>query len=281
MMAKRCKRGPADESIGTGITTTNRGQELPYDVLVLVALAIRQGVDVGDAGGVEAAALDIEHWGLDAYGRDETDALEQLTSVAHSRFTAFLEAHGDSCRASDEVTVVSHQTHLNEEGAYDFERESARVDERARTLELHGWARADLLKMLRDAAEEELDWADPDRELPSWAWWDTPRKMAWHCAITETRYYLGRLGIAPPDPFAALTRPLPAPSTSDLLELLFISQEHVRLWVERLPDCLVVETEDEVWTTRKVLRRLAGHERDENHVTASLLAKARRALHED
>lgn len=64
------------------------------------------------------------------------------------------------------------------------------------------------------------------------------------------------------------------------MTLLTISQAHVNRWIERLPKDAVVEANNEVWTTRKVLRRLASHERGENYVTASLLAKARLALAE-
>lgn len=244
---------------------------------MLVALAAGHSGDDRALGGGAAVALDVEHWGLDAEGKDEHDALTVLTSVAHERFARFLGSHGTSCPPANQVTIVARQSALPDEGAFDFERQPATPMERARTLELHGWARADLLEMLHDASDEQLDWADPERELPDWAWWDTPRKMAWHCAITESRYYLGRLGVAAPQPFAALTSPFPVPRTTELMELLAISQEHVRRWIERLPDDLVVQKHDEVWTTRKVLRRLAAHERGENHVTASLLAKARLA----
>lgn len=245
---------------------------------MLVALAAGHTVKERPLVGAAAAALDVEHWGLDAEGSDEDEALGQLVSVAHERFAAFVASHGNACPAIGEVTVVARQAALADEGAFDFERHPAAPEERARTLELHGWARADLVEMLRAACDQHLDWVDPDRALPDWAWWDSARKMAWHCAITETRYYLGRLGIPAPRPFAEFPAPFPVPSTVVLIELLSISQEHVKRWIDRLPDDLIVEAGGEVWTTRKVLRRLASHEQGENHVTASLLAKARLAL---
>jgi len=250
----------------------------PYDRSMLVALAAGHTVIDRPLVSATAAALEVEHWGLDAEGKDEADALRKLTTIAHDRFVAFVKSHGSACPPADEVTIAARQSALPDEGAFDFERHPATPGERARTLELHGWARADLLEMLRDATDEHLDWADPERALPDWAWWDTARKMAWHCAITETCYYLRRLDIAAPRPFADLTSPFPVPQADELIEFLLISQDHVNRWIDRLPDDLIVERGDEVWTTRKVLRRLASHEQGENHVTASLLAKARLAL---
>lgn len=40
-------------------------------------------------------------------------------------------------------------------------------------------------------------YADPTRRLPTWAWWSTARLMAWHVAITESRYYQPRVGFEP------------------------------------------------------------------------------------
>lgn len=229
---------------------------------------------VGIAGS-SASAFDLDHWGLFSDAADAASPLRALEH-AHGTFSLFLAQHGKTCRPCH-VDVVERQP-AAEEGAFDFERAPATTEERQRTLELYRWAREDLVGLIKSASEPELDWVDQSRRLPDWAWWSTARQMAWHCAITESCYYLGRVGVSRPEPFAELTTPLPAPSTPVLLELLAVSQAHVERWIDQLPSDVIVMSDGEVWTTRKVLRRLAGHERAENDITAALLQKARSAL---
>jgi hypothetical protein len=72
--------------------------------------------------------------------------------------------------------------------------------------------------------------------------------MAWHLADTESRYYLPSLG-------------LPArPRLPDLLDELVASGEHMRETIRVLPPDLTRTERGEVWTTTKLLRRLAWHE---------------------
>jgi hypothetical protein len=75
--------------------------------------------------------------------------------------------------------------------------------------------------------------------------------MAWHVADTESRYYLPRLG-------------LPSrPREADLLPELQRSAAHVHAAVRRVAPALLRRSDGEVWTTTKLLRRLAWHERGE------------------
>ncbi len=237
--------------------------------------ATLNGVIVGIAGS-SASAFDVDHWGLFADGTDEPSALGALER-AHESFARFLSRHGTGCGPFQEVQVMERRP-ATDEGAFGFDRGPATPEERQRTLELYRWAREDLVRLVKTANDPELDWLDEGRRLPEWAWWRAARQMAWHCAITESCYYLPCVGVSRPQPFAKLTTPLPAPSTAELLECLAVSQAHVEHWIEHLPADVVVENDDEVWTTRKVLRRLAGHERAENDVTTALLQKARLAL---
>lgn len=223
--------------------------------------------------GTQAHAVDVDHWGLNAEGRNEDDALEMLASVAHDRFEAFHRAHGAMCASPGDVEVVERTSDIGE-GTFAFDRLPATAEERERTIELHGWARADLVTMIAGATEAELDWDAPERTLP-YGWWRTARGMAWHCLITETRYYLGRLGVEPPEPFATLQDPFLFPATSRLLELCEVAADHVRRSVLSIAADLDVSADEERWTTRKALRRLAAHEREENDVTRWLLARAR------
>jgi hypothetical protein len=90
--------------------------------------------------------------------------------------------------------------------------------------------------------------------------------MAWHVADTESRYYLPALGLP--------TRPREA----DLLEELRRSGAHVRAAVTAAAPALVRRSRGEVWTTTKLLRRLAWHERGELVVMRRLAERARQHL---
>jgi hypothetical protein len=93
--------------------------------------------------------------------------------------------------------------------------------------------------------------------------------MAWHLADTESRYYLPSLG-------------LPArPAEPDLITELAASAEHVRTTVHAMPADLVRHERGEIWTTTKVLRRLAWHERAELVTMHQLAHQAKAALHVD
>lgn len=120
-----------------------------------------------------------------------------------------------------------------------------------------------MVDLLRSCTEAELDWDDPDRTLPRFATWRTLRQMAWHIADAESRYYLPATG-------------LPAkPRAEDLLEELEQSAQHVSAQLRAVPPDLVVEDDGETWTTVKLLRRLAWHERAELAVMRSILQQAR------
>lgn len=226
----------------------------------------------------EIWAFDLSHWGLQSGGRDEEHAISNLKTRAMVHFSNFLERHGEQSVPIGEVAVLERTKTDVDEEALDLERQPASAEELARTLQILDWVRQDLVEFLSSLREEELDWDDPERDPGEGVWWRTPRQIAWHIAICESRYYLGRLGIEPPEPFRSMTQALPAPSTPDLIELLARSAAHVRSVLPTLPTDLCREHADgQVWTTRKVLRRLAWHERTELVVMTKLLAKLRAA----
>ena len=209
----------------------------------------------------QAWSLELAHWGLCGQGTDEKEALESFRSRAWEAYRAFLVRHGEDCPSVIDVEVAE-RIH-GDELAFQADRRSASDAEVSRTVQLLDWARADLLELLGSATEAELDWDDPEREMPAWASWRTARLMAWHIADTETRYYLASLGLEAP------------PRSRDVLEELERSADHVRESLASLPGDLVVERGREVWTSRKVLRRLAWHERGEVDAMRSLLGRAR------
>lgn len=215
-------------------------------------------------GAVQAWVFEVPHWGLCGQGLNEQEALAALEGPTLGALCAFLERHGEQCHRIEAVRVVE-RVHGDEQ-AFERDRRGATDGELERTLQILEWARSDLLNLLAGATDRELDWDDPERIMPSWASWRTLRQMAWHIADTESRYYLHALGVPPP------------PRASDLVEELERSALHVRRMLPTLDRHFVVENGGEVWTTTKVLRRLAWHERGEIDAMRALFARARRAL---
>ena len=111
-----------------------------------------------------------------------------------------------------------------------------------------------------------LDYDEPTRILPAWARWRTLRQMAWHIADTESRYYLPSLGIAA------------RPALPGRLAELAASGLQVRHVVASMPAGLARQHDGQIWTTTKVLRRLAWHERSELMTMHWLADRAGRVL---
>lgn len=212
----------------------------------------------------QAWTLRLTHWGLCGQGADEEEALRTLTTTALDAYRGFLSRHGETCLPLGQVEVTE-RIH-GDELAFEEDRRPASDQELDRTLQILAWVRSDLLELLGSAADAELDWDDSKRQMPSWATWRTARLMAKHIADTESCYYLAALGVVPP------------PKPEDLVEWLERSGRHVRSTLAVLPRDLVVDNDEEVWTTRKVLRRLAWHERGEIDAMQTLLRRARVAL---
>lgn len=222
-----------------------------------------------------ASAYDVPSWGLMAEATNEESALAELVAgEASVAFARFLERHGEHPRVPtlEEVRVIERRQITADEQAFERDHRTATDEELNRTLQVLEWARSDLLEMLSSATDEELDWGDPHRVLPDWAWWRTPRQMALHIAITESHYYLRNLGVTPPALPIVIGE---VPTTTDLRECLRLSAEHVRRVLPQLPRDLAFRYEDgQEWTTTKSIWRLAWHERGENDVIRDLLAQA-------
>ena len=147
-----------------------------------------------------------------------------------------------------------------DEQAFVRDLETVDQQERRTTLAIQRAARVETLRLIDGASDEQVDRVDTRRRLPGWASWTTARRMAWHIADTESRYYLPNLGLP-------ARQPLP-----DLEAELRASAEHVIRTVETLPATpLAVHEGGELWSPVKLLRRLAWHERRELVVLRRLL----------
>lgn len=234
----------------------------------MVTICIESGVGAHIDDASLAWAYDVRWWGLCGQGVDEPSALEDLYGRAQRGYARFMSTHGEAPELLDSPQILERVQ--GDEQAFGVDLDDPTGAEVARTRTMLVWARQDLFALVASATEEELDRVDPDRELPSWATWLTLRDMAWHISDTESRYYLAKVGIGPP-----------ARST-ELMDELRSSHGHVLDALPRLARCGVVRTEiGEVWTARKVLRRLAWHERSELDAMKDLLRRARGRSGED
>jgi hypothetical protein len=214
---------------------------------------VERGVGAQADDAVVAWAFDLDLWGVCGQGLAEDEALAALAlAVTGTR------------GGPPELVVVERID--GDEQAFRRDHRPATHDERERTLAILGAARERTLALLATCPDAVLDWDDPDRVLPAWAGWRTLRQMAWHLADTESRYYLPSLS-------------LPArPREADLRLELERSAAHVRAEVHRVAPALVRRSGGEVWTTVKLLRRLAWHERGELVVMHQLAARAHQRL---
>lgn len=200
---------------------------------------------------VAAWTFDLALWGTCGQGLTEHDALRALANEV-------------GLQGPEALRVVERIE--GDERAFARDLSPATQEERSRTAEILRESRAETIELVARSSPAFLDWDDPDRILPSWADWRTLRQMAWHIADTESRYYLTGVGL----PFR--------PRAEDLSQELRASLECVLGAVRGMPAALLRRDKDAVWTTTKVLRRLAWHERGELVVMREMERKAHRAL---
>ena len=198
--------------------------------------------------GTAAWAFDLDAWGLCGQGATEAEAL-----------AALLEATG-----ADSLVVAERI--VGDELAFQADHTPVTDEHRRRTEIILRTARAETVALIVGASAAERAWADPARQLPSWAQWHSLGQMAWHIADTESRYYLPSLGLGY------------RPACEGLVEELHTSLDHVVRTVQSMPPALECRSDGEVWTAMKVLRRLAWHERSELVVMRRLAHRAREAL---
>jgi hypothetical protein len=205
---------------------------------------VERGVSMATDNGCAAWTFELSWWGLCGQGTNEAAALLDLSLQTGRRLRVTERVEGD-------------------ESAFARDREPCTDAERRVTLEILDRARRTTIDLVTNCPDEVLDWYDPERMLPSFASWHTLRQMAWHVVDTESRYYLPSLGMT------ALSR------GSDLIDELHRSAAHVSAAVTAMPPDHLVEQGGEVWTSVKLLRRLAWHERAEQAVMAQLAERAR------
>jgi len=217
---------------------------------------VDQRAGMAEDGWSAAWTFDLEHWGTCGQGPDDDAALADLAARC-----------GLGAEALDagtlQVAERVDRAKTGDETVFDRDRVPATEAEREATLAILDVMRARTLELVRGAPPSVLAYRDPHRVLPVYAWWQTVGQLALHTADTESRYYLPLLG-------------LPARErASDLVTELEESGAHVRRVVSRMePDLASTSDRHGSWTSVKVLRRLAWHERGELEVLARLVEEA-------
>ncbi len=214
-----------------------------------VDIYVEQGVRAHADGATAAWTFALPHWGRCGEGPDERSALAALAAATGLDL--------DAMAVAERIAGM--------ENAFLRDRHPATPEEVARTAEILKAARADTVALVRSATVAELDWRDPERVLPPSATWHTLRQAAWHLCDTESRVYLAGLGEAPQR------------RSLDLLMELERSHAHVLTTIARLAPHRSRSLGGETWTTVKVLRRLAWHERAELVPMRLQLVRARMA----
>ncbi|MFC8797973.1 DinB family protein [Promicromonospora sp. NPDC057138] len=203
-----------------------------------------------------AWTFDLDHWGTCGQGPDDDAALADLATRC---------GLGTDALDAGTLKVVERvdRARSGDETVFDRDRVPASEAEREATLGILDRMRARTLELVRDAPARVLAYRDPDRVLPVYAWWHTVGQLALHIADTESRYYLPLLG-------------LPARErANDLVTELEQSGAHVRRVVSQMaPDLASASDQHGSWTSVKVLRRLAWHERGELDVLERLVEAA-------
>ncbi|MCU1535417.1 MAG: hypothetical protein JWR53_1898 [Glaciihabitans sp.] len=207
---------------------------------------VETGVNRATIGGVAAWSFDLAHWGVAGQGRTEAAAVAELERLTGQP-------------VDDVVERID-----GDERAFDRDRMPATAAERAITMAILAAARSETLALFDAATDEQLDREDPHRHPNNSARGQTPRQVFQHIADTESRDYLPALGLARREP------------TEDLRTELAASAVHVRAELLALPDHPLSNISGgEEWTTVKLLRRLAWHERGQLVTIRQLLQGAR------
>lgn len=192
---------------------------------------IERGVELADTGWCAAWTYDLDHWGVSGHRPTEEGAVARLLELTGAKDATIIE-------------VID-----GDEQAFDRDRRAPTAEERGRTLEILAACRRETIDLVSGATDAGLDRVATEPHLPAWVKWNSAREVAWHIADTESRYYLTQTGFAYCEP------------ESDLLEELRASEERVRRVIINLPEEPTVnEAGGEVWTSVKLLRRLAWHE---------------------
>ncbi|WP_203914279.1 DinB family protein [Rhizocola hellebori] len=214
-----------------------------------VSVYVEDDVGLAFDHGTAAWVFDLDLWGVCGQGPDEPSALADLRR-----------------RVPNDVDLAVAERIEGDEQAFLRDHQPSTAQERQITMAILAETRPQTLHLVGSNSDRLLDWDDASRVLPSFARWRTLRQIAWHIADTESRYYLPMVGLGYRE------------RAANLLTELRDSFAHVRKTLASMPKDMLREVDGQTWTSAKVLRRLAWHERGELAVMRSLHDRGTRTL---
>ncbi len=218
---------------------------------------LRIGLERNVEGRSLAWALDFP--GAFAYGKDDADALVNIPTAVED-YKAWIERH---CQDSWLKTtpfkmqvVESFENNRNSQGFticafFENDRNPLKAIEIDQALQIHAWQRQDLLAGVATLSPEVMTCM-----LPGQRW--NINGILNHIARMET-WYLSNMRLPLPKADSPIHNPF---------KLLEQSSELVQKYLPTLEgNDEVIDQEGELWSARKVVRRLLWHQKDHiNHI---------------
>lgn len=226
----------------------------------VVPIYVESDVDAHMSSGTQAWSYDLSLWGVVGQGSNEPEAIADLKR----RSTYYL--------ADRRPAFVVCERIVGDEQAFAPDLQAATEQEVQQTIQILSRSRAKTLRHFQALSDEDLVHTDPDRILPDWANWYSIREMFEHILLTESAYYIERLHPTGND-WSEHT--LSVLSSDELALALSQSLYRTLGFIAASRRDLVRCNDAEIWTYRKVLRRLAWHERSELGVIDTLVAQTR------
>lgn len=215
---------------------------------------LRVGLERDVEGRSLAWALDFP--GAFAYGKNNAEALEKLPDSL-LEYERWIGQHSDgnwvSLAEFEQQVVESFDIYLNNENGtvnafFEDDRRPMEAKEIDKALKLHTWQRQDLLTEVENLSPQLMT-----RMLPGQRW--NINGVLNHIARTEIQY-LGSLKLPLPKGEFLVHNPF---------KLLELSYEMVQKALPGLEgNARIVDNDGELWSARKLLRRLLWHQR--NHI---------------
>ncbi|BAS26762.1 DinB family protein [Limnochorda pilosa] len=208
----------------------------------------------GDEQGWSAWSLD--HLGFATWAPSRTEVLKRVP-VKYGEYRLWLEQCGAGTSVEEAGAVEVVEEIIGDEVAFQDDLAPATAEEVSRCIHLLQCTRRGLLEAVAPLSDDVLDWDPPYRRFAPFAWWKSVRQVVEHVALTEVGYYLPSVGWRP----AFHPQALREMAWQDQLR---VSRQETLRFLEELSsssDRARVRETDEVWSVRKVLRRLVWHER--------------------
>lgn len=206
----------------------------------------------GNDWGWEAWSLD--HIGFATWAPTRGEVILRIPGK-FEEYQQWLTRHGSVTIETAPNSVIIVEEISGDEVAFEHDLVPAEREEIFGCLKLLSFSRRDLLAAVTGLSESLLDWDPPYRHFAEWAGWRTIRQIVKHVAMCEVDYYLPAVGYSGSGKASLFN--------VDWREQLLSSRRETERFLVQLADSYDrarITSSKEVWSVRKVLRRLVRHE---------------------